>query len=184
MTCMSAETRVDFVFIFYFSVVRACAFLSRIAKNIVNFQFCASILGTLCASILSPPFGSIFGTVLRFHFLYHYALAELVWNLKCSRRGSQATGSNVVFCGLGDLGMAIFLKLEGNIISTLFNLHWVPLKSYGGIRVSEICVSVKGHLDFAFLWLKFACVWQNLRRTCLIFNFVLPIWWNCALALF
>ena len=55
------------------------------------------------------------GTVMHaLPFLYHYALDELVSNLKCSIGGSQATGSNVVFCGLG---VAVFLKLKSNIIS-------------------------------------------------------------------
>ena len=40
--------------------------------------------------------------------------------------------------------------------------------------VSETFVSVEGLLDFVFLWLKVADVWQDLKRTDLIFNFARP----------
>ena len=98
-------------------------------------------------------------------FFYHYSAplwycyarpfctsAELVSNLKFSTRGSQATGSNVVFF------VAYVWQFSWNwrAISChtwyLFNLQWVSLNFYGEIRVSEAFVSVEDLLDFVFIF--------------------------------
>ena len=79
---MSVGGNLDFVLMFHF-MCQVCILLTRLskcAKNLFNLQLCASILGALCASIL-----------------YHYALAGLVSDLKCSMMCSQAAGASFGF---------------------------------------------------------------------------------------
>ena len=68
----------------------------------------------------------------------------------------------VFFCGLGDLGVAIFLKLKGNIISDLTLISFSTcseclLNFMGRLGSLIFFVSGQGLLDFVLLWLKFAC---------------------------
>ena len=78
---MSADGLLDvvFKFIICFHVGQDCTLLTRCAKNILNLQLRSTIRSTVSFH---------FGTVMRIHFF-----ATVCWlGLKCSTRGSQATG--------------------------------------------------------------------------------------------
>ena len=180
--------------------------LTRYAETIFNLQFCSSSLGELCACIILP-LSSLWNICVswgpfrfRVHILFSLGLSFhtthlIIWSsilrfhFGTTVRFYVDTVIRVFFCGLGDLGVAIFLKLKGNIISDLTLISFSTcseclLNFMGRLGSLIFFVSVKGLLDFVLLWLKFACVWQHMQRTYSIFNFALPVWGNCALALF
>ena len=142
-TFMSVDGLLDvvFKFIFCFHAGQDCILLTRFAKNILDLQLCSSILGALCARMLDST------------RCFHVRTAMHGLSLKCSTREFQSYRGLIWFCT--GLGGAIFLKLEGNIMSDpspwyLFNLRCMPHGFYEEIRVSETFMSVDGLLDVVF----------------------------------
>ena len=140
---MSVEGLWDvvFKFLFCFHAGQDCILLTRFAKNILDLQLCSSILGALCARMLDST------------RCFHVCTAMHGLSLKCSTRGFPSYRGLIWFCT--GLGGAIFLKLEGNIMSDpspwyLFNLRCMSHGFYEEIRVSETFMSVDGLLDVVF----------------------------------